>query len=159
MSNLSPQVHAALEALLPNRISTQRDLLDQHGQDESFHAPCSPDVVVYPVTNEEVSQIVQLCAQTRTPLIPFGSRHIPRRSYRSHTGWHLYGHVTNGPDSRDKFRRSGLPGPSWGDAQTVECRATPSRSIFSPLTQAPMQPLAAWHPLERQVLTRYVTAP
>ncbi len=73
MSNLSPQVHAALEALLPNRISTQRDLLDQHGQDESFHAPCSPDVVVYPVTNEEVSQIVQLCAQTRTPLIPFGA--------------------------------------------------------------------------------------
>ncbi len=73
MSNLSPQVHAALDALLPNRMSTQRHLLDQHGQDESFHAPCSPDVVVYPVTNEEVSQIVKLCAQTRTPLVPFGA--------------------------------------------------------------------------------------
>ncbi|MEJ6592081.1 MAG: FAD-linked oxidase C-terminal domain-containing protein, partial [SAR86 cluster bacterium] len=73
MSTLSQQVHEALKALLPDRMSTQRDLLDQHGQDESFHAPYSPDVVVYPVTNEEVSQIVQLCAQTRTPLIPFGA--------------------------------------------------------------------------------------
>jgi D-lactate dehydrogenase (cytochrome) len=73
MSTLSQQVHEALKALLQDRMSTQRDLLDQHGQDESFHAPYSPDVVVYPVTNEEVSQIVQLCAQTRTPLIPFGA--------------------------------------------------------------------------------------
>jgi D-lactate dehydrogenase (cytochrome) len=73
MSKLSAQLHESLKGLLQDRMTTQRDLLDRHGKDESFHQPYSPDAIVYPITNEEVSQIVQLCAATGTPLVPFGA--------------------------------------------------------------------------------------
>ena len=55
---------------------------EQHGKDESYHPPVPPDAVAFArTTAEEVAAIVQVCARTRTPVIPFG------------TGTSLEGHV------------------------------------------------------------------
>jgi D-lactate dehydrogenase (cytochrome) len=66
MRNISLEMEQARRDIVQDRMSCHQELLDQHGKDESFHAPRSPDVVVYPVSNEEVSQIVRLCARTGT---------------------------------------------------------------------------------------------
>ena len=62
----------ALSDQFGDRASRNRDVLDRHGRDESFHAPAPPDLVVYPGTNEEVASIVRQCADSGTPVIPFG---------------------------------------------------------------------------------------
>ncbi len=54
------------------RASRNRDVLNQHGRDESFHTPAPPDLVIFPGTNDEVASIVGQCADSDTPVIPFG---------------------------------------------------------------------------------------
>ncbi|HEY5701433.1 MAG TPA: FAD-linked oxidase C-terminal domain-containing protein [Gammaproteobacteria bacterium] len=71
----------ALRALLGERLSTSAAVCEQHGKDESYHPPAAPDAVAFAETTEEVAEIVALCAQHRTPVIPFG------------TGTSLEGHV------------------------------------------------------------------
>ena len=55
-----------------DRASRNRDILNQHGRDESFHAPAPPDLVIFPGTNDEVASIVRQCEDSGTPVIPFG---------------------------------------------------------------------------------------
>lgn len=49
------------------------DVRDRHGRGESWHPVAAPDAVVYPQTTEEVSTIVRLCVDHKTPIIPFGA--------------------------------------------------------------------------------------
>src|ERR1700743_2430379 len=64
---------ADLTALLgDNRVSTNPGILDRHGHDESYHATHRPDVVVFPNSTEEVSQIMKLARRHGAPVIPFG---------------------------------------------------------------------------------------
>ena len=60
-----------LTALLGDRVSTSRSIRERHGQDESYHTPCPPDVVTFPQSTEEVAQVVRLCAASHTPIIPY----------------------------------------------------------------------------------------
>lgn len=62
-----------LRALLGDRFAVAEAVREQHSHDEAHHAPHMPDAVVWPETTEEVRQIVQLCAATRTPITPFGA--------------------------------------------------------------------------------------
>ncbi|MEE2998176.1 MAG: FAD-linked oxidase C-terminal domain-containing protein [Pseudomonadota bacterium] len=55
-----------------NRLSTNQTIRDRHGTDESYHAPSAPDAVVFPDTREEVQDIVKICGEHDTPIIPFG---------------------------------------------------------------------------------------
>ena len=71
----------ALKALLGDRLSTSAAVREQHGRDESFHAAKAPDAVAFARSTEEVAAIVRLCAESGTPVIPFG------------TGTSLEGHV------------------------------------------------------------------
>ena len=64
-----------------DRVSTSAALREQHGRGEAYHPTRAPDVVVFPRSTEEVAEIVKLCADTRTPITPFG------------TGTSLEGHV------------------------------------------------------------------
>ncbi len=77
----SPSLLEALRALLGERLSTAQAVLEQHGRDESYHPLAPPDAVAFARSTEEVSRIVALCAEHRTPVIPFG------------TGTSLEGHV------------------------------------------------------------------
>ena len=72
---------AELRQLLGDRLSTAAAVCDQHGKDESYHAPHSPDAVAFAHSTKEVSAIVKLCSDYKTPVIAFG------------TGTSLEGHV------------------------------------------------------------------
>ena len=71
----------ALRQLLGDRLSTSQAVREQHGKDESYHAPELPDAVVFAHTTEEVSEIVRQCAEHGSPVVPYG------------TGTSLEGHV------------------------------------------------------------------
>ena len=58
--------------MFAERAVFNKDVRELHGQDESFHPCCPPDVVVFAQTTEEVVAVVNECARTSTPLIPFG---------------------------------------------------------------------------------------
>ena len=45
---------------------------EQHANLTSWHPVQPPDAVVYPLSTEEVSEIVRICAQHGLPMIPFG---------------------------------------------------------------------------------------
>jgi FAD binding domain len=47
--------------------------LRQHGQDESYHTPASPDFVVYPTSIEHIQGILAIGRKYRVPIIPFGA--------------------------------------------------------------------------------------
>jgi D-lactate dehydrogenase (cytochrome) len=64
---------ASLREFLGDRLSTAAAICAQHGKDESYHAPYSPDAVAFAHTTEEVSAIVKLCAEYKTPVIAFGA--------------------------------------------------------------------------------------
>lgn len=64
---------AELRAMLGERLSTASAVRDQHGKDESYHAPQAPDAVAFPESTDEVAAIVRACAARRTPVIPYGA--------------------------------------------------------------------------------------
>src|SRR3954451_2068331 len=78
---LNPALLNALRQRLGDRLSTSAAVCEQHGKDESYHAPHAPDAVAFAQSTEEVAAIVGLCAQYRIPVIAFG------------TGTSLEGHV------------------------------------------------------------------
>ncbi|MGE3784065.1 MAG: FAD-binding oxidoreductase, partial [Alphaproteobacteria bacterium] len=77
----SPVLLASLRQHLGDRLSTSPAICEQHGKDESYHAPHAPDAVAFVETTDEVATIVGLCALHDTPVIAFG------------TGTSLEGHV------------------------------------------------------------------
>ncbi len=62
----------ALRGILGDRVSTSASVREHHSHGESWHAPGLPDVVVFPVSTEEVAAIVRVCAEHRRPIVPFG---------------------------------------------------------------------------------------
>ena len=80
-SPLKPALLAALSQRLGDRLSTSAAVCEQHGKDESYHTPHAPDAVAFAHSTDEVSAIVSLCAEHKTPVIAFG------------TGTSLEGHV------------------------------------------------------------------
>jgi len=71
-SRCSPEALAALAARFGDRYTTSPAVRERHGQDESWHLPAPPDAVVYPESTDEVSVIARVCAEHKTPMIPFG---------------------------------------------------------------------------------------
>ena len=61
-----------LRGLLGDRVSTNADVLERHGRDESHHQGHPPDAVVFPETAAEVVAVVKACAAKSVPMIPFG---------------------------------------------------------------------------------------
>lgn len=81
----APETVAAVTAELlkrfGNRAVTSDAVREQHGHTLTWIPNQPPDVVVYPETTAEVSEIVRLCAAHGMPIVPFG------------TGTSLEGHV------------------------------------------------------------------
>ncbi|QBP42436.1 FAD-binding oxidoreductase [Paenisporosarcina antarctica] len=58
--------------LSPERVSTNEVILDQHSKDESYHRPSLPDAVVFPISAEEVSKVMNIAEKFKIPIVPFG---------------------------------------------------------------------------------------
>ena len=70
-----------LTLLLKDRISLSESTRANFARGEDTYDPILSQAVVFPETNEEVSNILKLCNQHRVPVVPFG------------TGTSLEGHV------------------------------------------------------------------
>jgi D-lactate dehydrogenase (cytochrome) len=70
-----PDLRAELLRVVPDerRVTTSPSVLDQHGQDPSYHAHRLPDVVVYPETTEEVSRVLAWANGAAVPVVAFGA--------------------------------------------------------------------------------------
>ena len=71
----------ALRQLLGDRLSTAAAVREHHGKDVSYHEGAAPDAVAFAASNEEVAEIVRICAGHKVPVVPFG------------TGTSLEGHI------------------------------------------------------------------
>ncbi len=62
-----------LKRRFPDQTSTAPALLEQHGVGETYHPSFPPDIVFFPTSTDDIVTAVKLCAETSTPIIPFGS--------------------------------------------------------------------------------------
>lgn len=69
----SPQHHSELKSLLGSRFCVDNAVRQTHAQDASHHIGSIPDAVVFPKTNEEVTEIVKICRKYNKPIIPYGT--------------------------------------------------------------------------------------
>jgi len=55
------------------RLHTGGEEVERHGGGFfTYHAPHSPDVVVFPETKEEVVEVLRYAAERGVPVVPFG---------------------------------------------------------------------------------------
>jgi D-lactate dehydrogenase (cytochrome) len=64
---------AVLKQRLGERLSEAAAVREQHGHTTSWIANQPPDAVAFVENTEEVTEIVRVCAEYRTPVIPFGT--------------------------------------------------------------------------------------
>jgi D-lactate dehydrogenase (cytochrome) len=62
-----------LHNLLGDRLSTAAIVREQHGKDLTWAAGAPPDAVAFVQSTAEVQSVVQVCAELRVPVIPFGA--------------------------------------------------------------------------------------
>ena len=62
-----------LQALLDRRATTAEVVREHHSHGESYHAAAAPDVVCFPHSTGEVSEILKISARHQVPVIPFGA--------------------------------------------------------------------------------------
>ena len=62
----------ALKSRFGNRLSLGESSRLQHGRDESVHPPQLPAAVVMAESNDDVIEVLRLCQQHQTPVIPYG---------------------------------------------------------------------------------------
>jgi len=77
----SEKVIEVLKEYFGDRLTTSIAVRERHGTDESFHAPRSPDAVVFACSTEDVQYAVKVCSKYQVPIIAYG------------TGTSLEGHV------------------------------------------------------------------
>ncbi len=64
---------SALRNLLEDRLSTNKTVRDQHGQNEAYFPVTPPDAVAFPTSTQEVAQIVKICAEHDCPIVAYGT--------------------------------------------------------------------------------------
>ncbi|HET7408717.1 MAG TPA: FAD-binding protein, partial [Paracoccaceae bacterium] len=64
---------AELGRHLGDRLGRTEAIREQHGQDESWHAPHLPDAVVWPLSTEEVSLLARTCNAHGCPITAWGA--------------------------------------------------------------------------------------
>jgi D-lactate dehydrogenase (cytochrome) len=75
------RVTSELQGRFGARVVTSQAVREQHANTLTWVENQPPDVVVYPETTEEVSEIVKICARENVPVIPFGTG----TSFEGHT--------------------------------------------------------------------------
>ena len=64
---------AQLRALLGARASDADAVREHHSHGESYHAPAAPDIVCFPASTDEVSEIARISQRFQLPVVPFGA--------------------------------------------------------------------------------------
>lgn len=81
--------------LLQDRFTTSESVLVNFAKGEDAYDPVKSEAVVFPNSNEELSEVLKLCNEHKTPVVPYG------------TGTSLEGHAVGNPDgitiSLEKF--------------------------------------------------------
>jgi D-lactate dehydrogenase (cytochrome) len=62
-----------LKLALGDQVSTDPDVLLEHGKDSAHHTPQAPDAVVEAASTNDVQQAVRICSHHGVPMIPFGT--------------------------------------------------------------------------------------
>ena len=78
---MNDQVQSELKKIFNGRFSTSVSTITNYARGEDTYDPVLSKAVVFPETNEEVSQLLKLCNEHKIPVVPFG------------TGTSLEGHV------------------------------------------------------------------
>ncbi|WP_144510969.1 FAD-binding oxidoreductase [Bacillus sp. FJAT-22090] len=65
-------VNLLKEFLEENQVSINQTVRELHGKDESYHDVSLPDIVVFPKTAEEVSNIMKVANKLQIAVVPFG---------------------------------------------------------------------------------------
>ncbi|TCP31277.1 D-lactate dehydrogenase (cytochrome) [Scopulibacillus darangshiensis] len=55
------------------RVTANETVINNHGQDLTYHQPSNPDLVVFPKTMEEVQQVVVYAHKNNIPVVPYGA--------------------------------------------------------------------------------------
>ena len=62
-----------MQKITSEKRATQNEtILWQHSHDESYHHPVSPDIVVYPISADEISSILKFANENKIPVVPYG---------------------------------------------------------------------------------------
>ncbi|MFJ7747104.1 FAD-binding oxidoreductase [Peribacillus sp. NPDC097295] len=64
--------NALKEVLSESQVTENQTVRELHGRDESYHAVSLPDIVVFPETTQQVSEVVKVANLYKIPIIPFG---------------------------------------------------------------------------------------
>ena len=70
---MKDQVQAELKRIFNGRFSTSVSTRTNYARGEDTYDPILSKAVVFPETNEEVSQILGLCNKHKIPVVPFGT--------------------------------------------------------------------------------------
>ena len=64
---------AELRALLGARASDADAVREHHSHGESYHPPAAPDIVCFPASTAEVSEVARISQRFQLPIVPFGA--------------------------------------------------------------------------------------
>src|SRR5438132_759614 len=74
------------------RVTASEAVLEQHGQDLSYHPPQLPDVVVFAASTAEVSAVLAFANGHGVPVVPFGAgSSLGGHARKSSAGYDLTG--------------------------------------------------------------------
>jgi D-lactate dehydrogenase (cytochrome) len=62
-----------LRSLLGERVTAAQAVREHHSHGESTHVPALPDLVCFPQSTEQVSEILKVSARYSLPVVPFGA--------------------------------------------------------------------------------------
>ncbi|WKA56884.1 FAD-linked oxidase C-terminal domain-containing protein [Planococcus shenhongbingii] len=72
VQNITVVLDALKAALTEEQVTINETVRELHGKDESYHALQLPDIVVFPESTQQVSQIMKISNEFKVPVVPFG---------------------------------------------------------------------------------------
>ncbi|MBX2804514.1 MAG: FAD-binding protein [Hyphomicrobiales bacterium] len=111
-STARPETLLALKERFGNRYQDGKSIRQQHGHTTTWITNQPPDAVIFPESTEEVVQIVNLCRESRTPIIPFGA------------GTSLEGHL-NAPQGGVSLDFANMKRVIAVNAEDLDCEVEP----------------------------------
>jgi len=63
---------SSLRKLYAENITTSLSDCEHHGRDPGHDHSMPPDAVIYPKSTQQISKMVKICAENKTPIIPYG---------------------------------------------------------------------------------------